>query len=388
MDLKERRALLLLTLTSGLGPVLTRRAMQQLGSACAVAEAKAAELAEVPGIGRQTAEELRRRMDQILESGRLEREEQLMQEHGVHLVGLEEAEYPALLRHIPDPPVALYVRGQILASDALALAVVGSRRCTAYGREQADRLAASAAQCGLCIISGGAYGIDITAHRAALRVGGRTIAVLGSGLARPYPAEHKEIFDRIAAGQGALVSELPMDTAPAAENFPRRNRIISGLALGVLVVEAAATSGALITARIAAEEHGREVMAVPGRVDSPASAGCHKMIREGWASLVRNLADVLEELGEAGSTLRASLGEGAPEAVGEEGSGAGILETNLSASQRKILQVLKEPAGLDQIAAATGLAVPTIQADLTVLQIRGLVERGAGFFRRKKRSGA
>ena len=308
----------------------------------------------------------------------MKRELDLVAQRGAVLLSTDDGRYPQLLKLIPDPPPLLYVRGELRDTDAVALAVVGARKCTHYGREQADRLAGLCAEAGLCIVSGGAYGIDTAAHRGAMRVKGRTMAVLGSGLANPYPEAHIELFDQIAGGAGAVVSEFPMTTPPAAENFPRRNRIISGMALGVLVVEAATRSGALITARLAVEEHGRDVMALPGRVDSMASAGCHKAIREGWATLVTSAADILDALGEAGQVLKA--------AVSTEGEAPGApLDQNLTESQRKIVDVLDEPMALDQLAGATGLAMHVIQADLTMLEIRGTVRRDAGRFVRGRR---
>ena len=380
-DSSERDALLALSLVDGLGPTLTRRCVESLGSASRVLAASTRDLAAVKGIGSHRAANVRGQIDRIASAGELEREQQLIAEHGVTLLSPADDGYPLLLRHIPDPPPLLYVRGQLREEDALSLAMVGSRRCTHYGREQADRLASLAAGAGLCVVSGGAYGIDAAAHRAALRADGRTIAVLGSGLARPYPEKHAELFDQIAAGQGAVVSELAMTFPAMGENFPRRNRIISGLALGVLVVEAAARSGALITARLCAEEHGREVMALPGRVDSPASAGCHKMIRESWATLVTSFADVLDALGETGQMLKAGL-TAEPADARQQPS---VLTQTLTDTQRQIVDALDEPRNLDELAAATGLAVAAISADLTLLQIRGAVDKQGPAFVRKHR---
>jgi DNA processing protein len=275
-----------LSMVSGLGPRLTQRLEEAFGDPVSILHASTVQLRGVEGIGPKLAEGIRRSIDEA-DTGR---EWELIEQTGAHVIAREDEGYPALLKHIHDPPPLLFVRGELRRTDAVALAVVGSRKCTAYGREQAERLAGGCAQAGLCIVSGGARGIDTAAHRAAMRVKGRTIAVLGCGLGECYPPENAELFDAIAAKGGAVISELPMSAPPIAENFPRRNRIISGLSLGVLVVEAAARSGALITARLAAEEHHREVLAVPGRIDSPASAGCHKMIREGWAALVTSAA--------------------------------------------------------------------------------------------------
>lgn len=377
MESGENDALLTLSLARGLGPTLLMRAVQTLGGVEQTLAASARQLASVRGIGRDRADDIRRAIDSVANNGQLEQEKALVAEHGVTLLGIEDPAYPKLLRHIPDPPPLLYVRGELREDDALALAIVGSRRCSHYGREQADRLSSLAASAGLTIVSGGAYGVDAAAHQAALRAGGRTIAVLGSGIAKPYPDRHRELFDAIADGAGAVISEVPMTCPPVAENFPRRNRIISGLAIGVLVVEAALRSGALITARLAVEEHGREVMALPGRVDSQTSAGCHKMIRQGWAKLVTNVGDILDSLGEAGQLLKADAAE-------EDEHAEALFHENLTDSQRSIVEAMDGPQSLDQLAAKTGLVVSVIQADLTMLQIRGLIERHAGTYVTKR----
>ena len=380
MNEAELRSWLTLTLAPGLGSTLTRRCVDAMGSPAAVLQSGVAELEAIRGIGRKKATLIHSELDRLADGRQVDAEWELIERQGARLLTPSDGGYPTALLHIPDAPPLLYVRGELRADDAVALAIVGSRRCTHYGREQADRLASLCAAAGLCIVSGGAYGIDAAAHTAALRGGGRTIAVLGSGLARPYPQSHIELFDRIVDGRGALLSELPMTAAPIAENFPRRNRIISGLALGVLVVEAARRSGAMVTARLAAEEHGREVMAVPGRVDSATSAGCHRMIREGWATLVTNAADVLDALGETGRTLRAAVAADDRSRDGQPMAANG----SLTESQSRIVDSLDEPRGLDQICDATGLAVQMIQSDLTMLEIQGLIEKsGASFCRRR-----
>lgn len=380
-------SLLILSLASGMGPIITRRAVALLGSAEAVVQSSVHQLAKIEGVGQRKAQDLRRSIDEVLEKNLLAREKELIEQFGVTLLAIKDEGYPALLKHIADPPPLLYVRGNLRREDSLALAVVGARQCTAYGREQADRLSAVCVQSGLTIVSGGAFGIDAAAHHAALRAGGRTIAVLGSGLAEPYPSDNIPLFDRIANVQGeprgAVISELPMSTPPVAQNFPRRNRIVSGMSLGVLVVEASLRSGALITARIAAEEHGREVMALPGRVDSQASAGCHKILREGWATLVTNGADILDALGETGSLLKAGM------TVDEQGhdkpaAEPSLFEQNLSDSQRKIVEALSQPRQLEEIAGATGLPIHILQADLTMLQIRSVVRKEGMNFRRQR----
>lgn len=217
-----------------------------------------------------------------------------------------DSDYPPLLAAIPDPPPALWVRGDASVLSQVAVAIVGSRRCTMYGRTHAGRIGAVLASCGVVIVSGGARGIDRAAHESALRCDAPTIAVLGCGLGHCYPPEHDGLFERIAA-HGCLLSEHPPGVPPRPALFPRRNRIISGLSVAVLLVEAANRSGALITARLAAEEHGREVMALPGPVDASTSAGCHQAIREGWAGLVTSAREVFQQIESAGTLVRGAI---------------------------------------------------------------------------------
>jgi DNA processing protein len=391
MDLasSESRALLGLMLTPGLGPTLVGRCVEAFGSAEATLDAQGSQLGGIRGISPRKAGELRRRIDTTLSGGAVGRELDAVAAADARLVHREDDDYPELLRHIPDPPLLLWVRGSMCGDDALALGVVGSRRCSHYGREQADRLAAQCAMNGLCVVSGGAYGVDIAAHRAVLRVGGRTTAVIGSGLGVPYPKDHVPVFEQIVAeGRGAVVSELPMATGPKPENFPRRNRIISGMSLGVLVVEAAKRSGALITARLCVEEHGRECMAVPGRVDTPAASGCHQIIRDGWATLVTSATDVMDQLGDAGRLLQRERAERQHHADTPPGpdttTDASLFEVKLSGAQQKIVEALDgDGRSLDGLVAATGLPVGTLSAELTLLEVRGILQRRGGRFVRR-----
>jgi DNA processing protein len=209
---------------------------------------------------------------------------------------LSDDAYPALLRSSPDPPETLFVRGDLAAEPEPAVAVVGSRHATAYGRLEAGRLAAELAERGVVVVSGGARGIDAEAHRGAMRAGGRTIAVFAPGFAHPYPSEHRALFDAIVESGGALVTEQLTHISARPELFPRRNRIIAGLSLVTVVIEAANRSGALLTARIAVDDLSRDAACMPGPVGSAQSAGCHRAIREGWATLVTGAADVCEIL--------------------------------------------------------------------------------------------
>lgn len=370
-------AWLRLTLAGGLGPRLTQRLVELFDDPEQIVHATPRQLQAVDGIGSTKAREIHR----AIAEADVDSEWALIDKHGVGLVTIDDPGYPLLLKNIQDPPPVLYVRGSLERNDAVALGVVGSRKCTNYGREQAERLAAACGQAGLTIVSGGARGIDTAAHRGAMRGKARTIAVLGCGLAQCYPPENRELFDQIAEC-GAVVSELPMTAPPIAEHFPRRNRIISGLSLGVLVVEAAVRSGALITARLAAEDHNREVMALPGRVDSNASNGCHKIIREGWAALVTGVTDILDSLGETGQLLK-----GASEASDEPAASPATVDTaGMSDAQRMLFEAIgRDATPIDNVVRRTGLPVAQINADLTLFQLRGLIERTGGNAVRRRR---
>jgi DNA processing protein len=272
-------------------------------------------------------------------------------------------DYPPLLRQIPDPPLALYVIGDRAAPGRPQLAIVGSRNPTPAGRENARAFARHLAGAGLAITSGLALGIDGAAHRGALEAGGgTTLAVVATGLDRVYPARHRELAHEIARA-GALVSEFPLGVPPLPENFPIRNRVISGMALGVLVVEAAPGSGSLITARLATDQ-GREVFAIPGSIHSPLSRGCHALIRQG-AKLVETANDILEELG--------VLAQAAAD------SAVAPLPADLPAPMAQLLGHLgHDPANVDQLVERSGLTTEAVSSMLLQLELQGLVEAGAG----------
>ena len=270
-------------------------------------------------------------------------------EPGQHLVTLADAAYPQALLEIPDPPTLLYVRGNPDLLRLPAMAIVGSRNATPQGLQTAEAFARMLAGHGLCIVSGLALGIDGAAHRGALAADGATVAVIGTGADRLYPARNRELALAIAE-HGAIVSEFPLGTAAIAGNFPRRNRIISGLARGVLVVEAAPESGSLITARLAAEQ-GREVFAIPGSIHSPVARGCHKLIKQG-AKLVETARDILEELGDIAALATDTA---PPEAA------ASPLLTALG----------HDPCGLDELVERTGLGADQLLGDLLALELTG-----------------
>ncbi len=244
------------------------------------------------------AAEFRRSLDAV----DVRRERSFMQELGVGLIERGDAEYPPMLAASPDPPAALWVRGRLLPTDAWSVAIIGARRASAYGIEQAGRLAATIAAAEVVIVSGAARGIDAEAHRGALRAEGRTIAVVGGGLANPYPPEHVDLLDEIVTSGGGVISECPMFAEATPDRFPSRNRIIAAQSLGTLVVEAAIRSGAIITANMAAEL-GRLCMALPGPVSTGRSTGCHHLIQAMQATLIESADDVLRLLVEHASTV-------------------------------------------------------------------------------------
>ena len=353
-----------LQMAEHVGPIIVERLVRHFGGVDQVLSASARDLARVEGVGRQRVETIRRARDDPEVAEEIAR----AKDQDVGIICQQDADYPALLKHITDPPICLYVRGRLEAADAVAIAIVGSRRCSHYGCEQARRFASALAGVGFTIVSGLARGIDGYAHEGALAAGGRTLAVLGNGQGRIYPPEHTALAERVAAN-GALLSELPMDAPPEGKNFPRRNRIIIGLCLGVLVVEAGRRSGALITARLASE-YNREVFAIPGRVDSFTSVGTNAMIRDGQAKLVICLEDVLDELGDVGRIMQpedstaGDTGEETPPTAAHPG---------LTAPEQAVFDALSEEATSgDAIGQACGMSAGQVASALTTLEMKGL----------------
>jgi DNA processing protein len=286
---------------------------------------------------------------------------------------IRDKDYPTNLRYIYDPPKNLYVKGNILAEDSIAIAVIGSRQATYYGLKNAQDLSFELAARGITIVSGLARGVDSAAHRGALRAGGRTIAVLGSGLNVIYPYENKELAERIAKN-GAVISEFSLDFPPYRHNFPRRNRIISGLSLGVVVVEAAKRSGALITARLALEQ-GREVFAIPGRIGSFSSQGTHSLIKQG-AKLVESIEDIIEEL----EPLRTMQNLPEQEQIAQVRSASKLQRgLNLSQEERQIYSCLSsEPIHIDDIMSKAAVSYGKLLISLLKLEHKKLVNELPG----------
>ncbi len=363
----DLRDLLALHLIPGLGPRLTTALLERFGSAGAVLRARPEQLREVPHIGEKLSRDIAAAVGRLDVDAELKR----LADHDVRLLVLGTPDYPPALANIPDPPHLLSIRGTIEPRDRNAVALVGSRACSAYGKRMAERLATGLVKAGYTVVSGLARGIDGCAHRAALQAGGRTLAVLAGGLSRIYPPEHADLAREVCAA-GALLSEAPMDMEPMAGMFPARNRIISGLCRGVVIVEAAERSGALITASHAGDQ-GRLVFAIPGPVDSPSSGGAHELIRKG-AILIRGVDDILEELRDVADVSQPPRAEGAsvppPPAVPPP---------ELDAMQRRLWEFLADqPRHLDEMVQNLGLSIAQLSGALLMLEMKKVVRRLPG----------
>lgn len=339
-------------LTPGIGPARLARLAERFGSVRAAWEASEEQLLFC-GLDARSCQALLDTRRQVDLDAELERAARL----GVRLLCLEDADYPELLRQTPAPPPLLYLRGTLAPADEWALAVVGTRTPTSYGKEAARRLCGELAGAGITVVSGLALGIDTAAHTAALEAGGRTLAVLGSGVDVPYPERNRALAEQIAAA-GALLSEYPLGTLPAPANFPPRNRLISGLSRGTLVVEAGERSGALITVAFALEQ-GREVLAVPGSIYSRASQGTNRLIRDG-ATLVTCAQDVLEAL----SWTAAAAQQEAQNVLPDDPTEAALLEL-----------LGFEPLHVDELGRASGMPAPAVAAALAMLELKGLARQ-------------
>lgn len=345
----------------GVGGVNFKKITTQFADPTAIFHASPAELAKIEGLQRDLIDKIANFADWPQIDDEIKR----ARAAGIKMIPFSAAAYPARLRAIADPPPLLYVKGEIRNVDDRAVAIVGSRSASDYGRRIARDLARGLVSFGFTVVSGMARGIDGTAHESAIRAGGRTVAVLGCGVDRAYPPEHEMLYRRISES-GAVISELPMGARPIAFNFPARNRLISGLSLGVVVVEATEKSGSLITASLAAEQ-GREVFAVPGEAGASRSRGSHRLIRQG-AKLVESVDDIIEEIA---PQLARRGGEVAPLAR--------TLPENSGAAARQIFALLNQSSlQVDQVIEQTGLAAPQVLQVLLDLELQGFVSQTPG----------
>lgn len=377
--MENREATIVLNSLSGIGPIRVAQLLSLFGEPRAILRAPARELATVPGIGEVLAETISRWQETV----DLANELALAERAGVRIITREDAEYPRRLGEIHDPPLCLYIRGRegVLKRLEQSVAMVGSRHTTAYGVSMAENLATAAALAGWAVVSGLARGIDTAAHQAVVNVHGCTVAVLGSGMAHIYPQDNVHLARRIVEEGGALVTEFPMRYPPDKRGFPMRNRIIAGMTLGTLVVEAGVQSGSLITANQALEQ-GRLVAAVPGRVDNPQSRGCHALIRDG-ARLVESFADILDELQALPGFPRPrnAVADSAPagDAMPREDADAGTV-IPLTDLERKIIAWLKprDEAAIDDLVAGIGEPASKVLGSLLGLEMRRLVSQLPG----------
>lgn len=346
-----------LTMLPDVGPVGSKKLLSVFGTPEKIFHSTMEDLIAVEGIGINRA----RKIKAFSSWNDVEKQVKFLKNRGIRAVSFEEPSFPELLREIEDTPVILYIKGDTEPQDRYAIAIVGSRKPTPYGISVAERISGDLASMGFSIVSGMARGIDALSHRGALDAGGRTIAVLGSGLDVPYPPENKMLMEMIA-DSGCIISEFPPGTPPNKENFPRRNRLISGMSLGVLVIEATSDSGSLITARYALDQ-GREVFAVPGQIVSPASQGTNDLIRKG-AILTRKAEDIVEEL--------------APVLKGFIKSRS-RLKGDLTEQEQHLCALLsREPRQVDSISRESKLPSSTVLGILLALELKGIVKQTTG----------
>lgn len=355
------RSLLSLSMVPGIGAVRLRALVNHFGDPEAVLAASERELTAVDGIDRVIARK-------IISERNFEKEIQVqlsrLNKSEARLVTFWDKEYPENLKKIYDPPVMLFVRGNLLNADKYSVAIVGTRNPTTYGKHTAEKFSAELAEQGIAIVSGLARGIDTIAHATAVRAGGRTIAVLGSGVDVIYPSENKKLVDQILMG-GAIVSEYYMGSKPDAVNFPRRNRIISGITLGTILIETDVNGGAMITAGTALDQN-REVFAVPGNIFEKKSKGTNKLIKEGRAKLVQEISDVLDELSYKLKPILKNQPKPQP-------------KIQLSIFEQKIYELLSDEAQqIDVIAEKSGMATSDILVQLLGLELKGIVKQLPG----------
>ena len=351
---------LALSLTPGVGSILIKRLLDRFKTPEAVFRASLKELVRIEGLGEKVAGEIRKGPSEKAVKGELS----LLEKTGGKVVTLKDGDYPTRLKDIYDPPALLYLRGELRIEDELAVAIVGSRKTSAYGREVTEKIGEDLARHGVTVVSGMARGIDSVAHKGALQGGGRTIAVLGCGVDVIYPPENRNLFYQIIE-RGAILSEFPMGSPPEGGHFPRRNRIISGLSIGVVIVQASAESGSLITAGFALEQ-GREVFAVPGNVGAEGSRGTNQLIKEG-AKLVESSEDILEEI------LPQWRREGA---TAQKGDPAVL---SLTEPEKTLYGLLGEtPSHIDAIIRESRLDPGRVSSLLLNLELKGLISQWPG----------
>lgn len=360
----SREAHVALNLIEGVGPVRVRQLLEHFGDAPAILAASRNQLLQVRGIGDDTANAIAGWEQSVDLAGELKR----IADFGCRVVIQADAEYPASLREIYDPPIVLYLKGSITPKDKNAVAMVGSRQTTHYGIETARKLAYQLAYVGVTVVSGGARGIDTAAHQGALAAKGRTLCVLGTGINIVFPPENQELFGRIAE-QGAVISQFPFNRNGDKQSFAIRNRIVAGMTLGTVVVEADLHSGALITANFATE-YGRQVFAVPGRIDSPRSKGCHDLIKKG-AKLCEGAEDILSEF----EYLFPSSNK--PPSPGETGV---LPALELSENEQKVLDALRlnDETSIDEVIRKSGLPSSAVSVALLSLEMKRVVKQLPG----------
>ncbi|MCI0468961.1 MAG: DNA-processing protein DprA [Nitrospirae bacterium] len=355
---------LALSFIKDVGPVTIKRLLSVFHSPKRILEADINELRQVEDISEAKAKNIY----EFNSWGAVEDEIEKIKKHNIRVITYIDREYPESLRQINDSPVALYVKGCIEMEDRYAIAIVGTRTMSEYGRRAAETISSRIASLGITIVSGMARGIDTIAHQSALKSGGRSIAVLGCGLDRPYPGENKRLFDSLCSA-GCVISEFPIGTPPNKENFPQRNRLISGLSLGVVVIEAADVSGSLITANYAVEQN-KEVFAVPGSIFSKESAGTNALIKKG-AKLVQKTEDILEELSPALKNMIMVSGLKSDNAERISSTALAI-----SDEEKAICNILRgEPKHIDAIVRETGVNAARLLSLLLGLEIKGIVRQ-------------
>lgn len=356
-------ALVALNMIDHVGPVRLRKLLEHFGEPQAILSASHKQLMQVHGVGEEVAGAISNWEGLIDLRGELKR----IEDYKCRVVTQEDEEYPALLRQIYDPPIVLYVKGQLTSKDKNAVAIVGSRRTTIYGTETARKLAYQLGYVGVTVVSGGARGIDTAAHQGALNSKGRTVAVLGTGINIIFPPENRELFERIA-DNGAVLTQFPFNRQADKQSFPIRNRIVAGMCLGTVVVEADLHSGALITANFAVEQ-GRQVFAVPGRIDSPCSKGCHELIKKG-AKLCEGAEDILSEF----EYLFPASNR--PAAASDTGM---LPALELSDTEQRIYDLLStDESSIDEIIRNSGLPPSTVSVALLGLEMKKLARQLPG----------